>query len=430
MTRLNDLLQASFKGVTFFIRSENMTEGGRRIVLHDYPNSSERYIEDLGQLPEKFSLSAFVSGPNFLNNSDRLERALQEKGKGDLYLPNFGKKTVFALPYRKDATQISVGEISFELSFAIGKVISGPIRAANTTETVYSKGDTLRSIIGRVLNSKWTVPTQTDNAQTAIYDLKQVVSAIDLLKTRLTNIADIESLSNYINLNAPTIVRSKDDMQRVLMTQLWQTVSIGLTGGSGLAALIELTNFGSELSLSLADIRSASTVATPAAESTQVPLWSETTGGRIIRNSNRLAIVNASRLSALAGAYEQAADTTYDNDQQLDETRKAIENEHKRLMNDDTQNVTFIQSDPEVRFAMEDLRLAALEVLDQKEQSIFTLTTIRKNAPVSSFVLSYNLYAENFETSDQVTDRAVSLRNLNPSQPSDKLNNDLTVLQS
>lgn len=430
MTRLNDLLPASFKGISFFVRSEVLTEGGRRIVLHDYPNSSERFVEDLGQLPPKFSVTAFVTGSDYLNRSDQLERALQEKGKGRLSMPNFGSRNVFALAYRKDATQVAVGEIRFELSFTAGKAISGPSRAPDTVETVYSIGDIFRAILGATLKLKWKEPTQTNNVQTAIYDFKQVVVAIESLYTSLNNISDIESTSNFINLNAPTIVRSSDSLKSVLVDELLQSVSVGLSGGSGIPELIDLTNFGSGLSLSLSDIRSASVFSNPVAESTNVPLWSETTAERLIRNSNRMAIVNAARLAALSIAYEQASDATYDNDLQLDNTRKMIEDEHNRLMNDDTQNADFLQSQPEVRFAMEDLRLSALNVLDSKEQSTFTLTTIRENVPISSFVLSYNLYAEDFETSDQITARAINIRNLNQELPSDKLVKDITVLQT
>lgn len=430
MTRLNDLLPASFDRVEFYVRAEVLTEGGRRIVLHDYPNSDQRYIEDLGQLPPKFSVTAFVSGPDFLSRADQLERALQSSGRKDLVMPNFGRRKVFALPYRKDASQIAVGEIRFELSFAMGRAVSGPVKAESSVETVYSKGDTLRQKVGTALKNKWFEPSQSENVLTAIYDIKQVVIALESLYTQLSNISDIESTSNIINLNAPTIVRSSDQISDVLINQLWQTVSTGLSGGQGIQQLIDLTSFGSELSLSLADIRSASVVATPASAATQVPLWSETTGGRLIRNSNRMGVVNATRLCALSCAYEQSADASYENDSQLEEIRKSIEDQHERLLYDDTENVSFIQSDPEVRFAMEDLRLAALEVLDQKEQSTFSLTSVTAYAPLSAFVLSYQLYAESFETSDQVTSRAMAIRNLNQSQASDKLINNITVLQT
>lgn len=429
MSRLTGLLPASFKSVAFYVRSEVLTEGGRRIVLHDYPNSSERFVEDLGELPPKFTVTAFISGPNFLNLSDQLELKLKEKGAGDLVLPNFGKLKAFALPYRKDASQISVGEIRFELSFVVGKAISGPARAPVTVEKVYSTGDTARDAINNALENKWTEPTKANNALAAQYDLKQITAAVQKLNTSLKNVSSVNKIVDYIDLNTPTIVRDTITLKNAV-GDLWQTVSVGLSNGAGLSDILLLTQFGSALSLSLSDIRSASTSATATSESTNIPLWNETTSARIIRNDNRLALCNHARLSALTIAYEQAADTTYSNDAQLDEVRKTLEEQHQRLMRDDTDDVDFLQSQPAVRFAIEDLRLAALEVLDQKDQTIFDLTTINANVPIPAYVLAYNLYAEEFETSDEITERTTLIRNLNPDQPSDKMVGDLMVLQT
>lgn len=430
MSRLSNLLPASFKGIPFFVRNEIQTEAGRRVILHDYPNSSTRYVEDLGQMPPKFSVTAFVTGPDFLNRSDQLERALQEQGAGKLSMPTFGVVTVFALPYRKDASQTAVGEIRFELSFAAGRAISGPIRAPGTIEKVYKRGDTARNELGNALERKWTEPTETSNVLTAIFDLKQMAKSIESLNTVINNTADINTLLGFMDINAPSIVRDANYL-KFQVTQLWQTVSLGLSGGAGLTTLLGLTRFGSLLTLSLSDIRSAdiSGTSTDAME-TEIPLWPPTTAGRIIRDDNRLELVNTHRVNALICAYEQAADGSYQTDAELDAARLALENEHERLMRDDTENRDLVQSQAEVRRAVEDLRLAAIDVLDQKDQSTFTLTTMSLNAPLSCFQLAYALYAEQFTESGQVSDQAIILRGLNPLQPSDKMVGEISVLQS
>jgi len=429
MTRTRELLPASFKGIPFYVRSEVLTEGGRRIILHDYPNSSERYVEDLGQLPPKFTVTAFVTGSDFRSRADQLERALQEKGAGRLSMPTMGAMEVFALPYRKDASQREVGEIKFDLSFVAGRAISGPSRAPNTVETVYSQGDYARSKAGTALENAWTPPSDTSNVLTAIYDLEQAAQQTEKFLTVVNNVQDIRSTNDFISYNAPSIVRSATYIKSVFVDQLWQTVSVGLSGGAGHQTLIDETRFGSQLSLSLADIRSAS-VSSDGDDSTDIPLWPQTTGGRVIRNNNRLALINTHRVCALISAYEQAADRSYNTDAELDAARLQLENEHERLMRIDTENRDLIQSQPEVRRAVEDLRLAAIDIMDQKDQSAYSLTTYTPNVPPASFVLAYQLYAEDFQTSEAVNDRAIIIRNLNPTVPADKLSGDLTVLQS
>lgn len=429
MTRLKDLLPASFKGIPFYVRSEVVTEAGRRIILHDYPNSSQRYVEDLGKLPPRFSVIAFVSGPDFLNLADQLERALQETGSGRLSLPTLGSMTVFAMPYKKDTSQTSVGEIRFDLAFVSGKAISGPSRSPNTVQTVYSKGDTARQAAGDALKNKWIEPKRASNVLTAIFDLTQAAESKRTLLTDVNNVSEIETILDFIGFNGPTIVRSKTDMKSILIDQLWQSTSVGLTGGAGFLTLLRLTAFGSALSLSLADIRSAS-VTPSTTTSTDIPTWPATTGDRVIRNQNRLTLVNTDRIGALISAYEQAADKTYQTDAELDAARLALETEHQRLMRVDTENRDLIQSQPDVRRAVEDLRLAAIDVLDQKEQSTHTLTSLNLNVPKGAFITAYDLYAEDFQTSEAVTDRAIVVRGLNPTQPADKLYGNVTVLQS
>lgn len=428
MTRLRELLPASFKNIPFYVRSERLTEGGRRIILHDYPNSNERFVEDLGRIPPKFSVTAFISGPSFLNQADQLEKALLEKGAGDLVLPTLGKLRVFASTYSKDASQVSVGEITFELSFVTGKSISGPVRSPVTVETVYTQGDLARNDLGNALEDKWTEPKDTSNVLTAIYDLEQCARSTDALLKSLKNVASVDSINEFIGFNAPSIVRSAAYIKRVFVDQLWQTISVGLSGGSGLASLIGLTQFGALLSLSLSDIRSARTPS-GSTTSTLIPTWPATTGARVIRNDNRLTLVNIHRVAALICAYEQAADKTYQTEGELDATRLALENEHQRLMREDTDDRDLPQSQSAVRRAVEDMRLSTLSVLDQKEQSAFELTSLTLNVPRSAFVLAYDLYAEEFTSTDQLNDRAITLRGLNPEHPADKLHNDIMVLQ-
>lgn len=191
--RTRQLLPASFKGVSFSVRNEVLTEGGRRIVLHEYPNSSQRFVEDLGEMPPKFSVTAFVHGPDFLDRAALLERALKEEGKGRLSMPTFGVRTLFALSYRKDASQTSVGEIRFDLEFAAGRATSAPIKSPATIESVYAAGDECREAIGDILSIIWDVPTETPNVITAQFDLEQFANtAFNAVSTSVDNITNLE----------------------------------------------------------------------------------------------------------------------------------------------------------------------------------------------------------------------------------------------
>jgi prophage DNA circulation protein len=429
MSRLTGLLPASWKGITFLVKNEVLAEGGRRIVLHDYPNSDTRFVEDQGELPPKFSITAFVTGPDFIDRAAQLERALREKGKGNLSMPTFGSRSLFAMPYKKNASQTSVGEISFELSFVAGTARSGPKRIIPIPATVYAQGDKSRQEIQTAVDDLWQVPSNTSNVISAEFDLQEMTAAVQEITAEVNNAGEVNTLVDLIDQNTPSIVRDSGDMASAII-DLWQAVSVGLSGGAGISQLLELTSFGSQLSLSLSDIRNASTPDTGTSSSDEIPLWDATTATRIKRNQNRLSTVNACRVAALISSYEQAADATYGTDAEIEETRLNLETAHQRLMRVDTSDKTLIQSQPEVRAAVEETRLSALQVLDQKEQSAFSLTTVKNNVAISSFVEAYTLYAEDFTTAEDATTKAIEIRELNPTLPADKLIGETTVLQA
>jgi len=422
MGRLEKLLPASWKGIPFLVRSEMVTEAGRRIVLHDYPNSNNRYVEDLGEIPPKFSVTAFVSGPDFLDRAAQLERALSEKGRGRLSMPTFGIRSLFALPYKKDASQKEVGEIKFNLEFVAGSAVSGPSRAPDTTQTVYALGDVARAQIGDVLESVWVIPTDTPDVMAAQFDLEQVAGATEPLETEVDNVGDLERAGQYITENTQTIVRSATDMKNAVITELMSVVSVGLSVGRGLEQLYGLTRFGSELSLLLSGVQSAFI------NQFDILLWPSTTAGRVKRNKNRLSLVNSVRVAALVSAYEQTADAAYSTGAEIDNARNRLEADYRRIMREGSSDS--IQSVAAVRDAVEAVRVSALSVLDQKEQTTFTLTTVDTHVPEGALLLAYSLYAEEFTTADSLTGRAVEVRALNPALPADKLNGEVTVVQA
>jgi prophage DNA circulation protein len=438
MARATNLLPASLDGVSFEVRSERLTTGGRRVVLHEYPNSSKRNVEDLGELPPRFSVMAFVHGPDFLARADRLERVLREPGAKVLYMSTFGIKKLFTLPYRKDASQTSVGEIRFELEFAEGQAVSAPIKAPVTIETVYSLGDSSRDAINDGLAAVWDVPTSTPNVITAQFDLEQFANtASNAVATAVNNIVDLQKQTESILKNSQTFVRDPQKLAEEFVITggrgLWQTISVGLIDGKGLDTVMALTRFGAQLSLSLSDIKRATLdedfILTEQQSETQIPTWPETTGERVQRNKNRINLINAGRVSALVNAYEQAAANSYQTGSEVEAVRELLEAEHERLMKVDIESPGILQSDQAIRSAVEAVRNASLSVLDDKEQSAYTLTVVRAETPVSAFVLSYQLYAERQKTSEDVTENAIMIRELNPDQISDKMVGDIIVPQ-
>ncbi len=70
------LLPASFRGVGFWI-DQAKTPVGRKGQLHEYPQRDLPFFEDLGQQAKTHDLTAFIIGPDCLEQRDKLLKALE-----------------------------------------------------------------------------------------------------------------------------------------------------------------------------------------------------------------------------------------------------------------------------------------------------------------------------------------------------------------
>lgn len=437
--RTSQLLAASFKGVSFSVRSETASELGRKLVLHEYVNSGVRFIEDQGQIPPKFSIRAFVHGADFIARAARLEQVLNESGSGQLSMPTFGVVEVYAGAYSKDASQQSVGEISYTIPFFVGRPAPGPSVSRVGIEDVYQAGDQARKAIEDAFGVLYPPPENSANSVAAIGDLNNIINNVsDTIKTVLP-VEDLERVFRIVDtveLNSAKLVRDAQALGLFTFAGvpdvpgLWQQISLGLSKvqalGNGVEQLALLTNLGGGLSLSINDVNRATSVDP---NSSQIPLWPSTTKERIDRNTARQTIAQGNRIASMVGMYEVAAARSYKTDDEIVAVRNLIEGLHERIMRTETVDYDLIQSNPIVRSSIEDVRLAALNVMGQKEQETFEIITDNTGAPTSVLVRSYALYAEEFTDPDQLAARAVDIANLNTSQSSAGLVDDFKIFQ-
>ncbi|MCL1915666.1 MAG: DNA circularization N-terminal domain-containing protein [Desulfovibrionaceae bacterium] len=130
---------ASFRGAPFGVRGDDKA-GGRRTVVHEFPQRDEVYVEDLGAASQRFTVQAFVLGQDYMDRRDALERALDEPGSGTLVHPWYGEITVsqFA-PYRVRHSADDGGMAVFTLSFVRDGAPSSPDSGVNARDRALSR---------------------------------------------------------------------------------------------------------------------------------------------------------------------------------------------------------------------------------------------------------------------------------------------------
>lgn len=436
------LAQASWRGVVFSVRSEDLPSGGRKTALHEFPNSDERFVEDLGQIPQQFTIKAFVHGLDWIERSQALEKALRTAGPGRLVLPTFGAWTVWALPYSKTASQTSVGEIEFSLEFAASRAVAGIAEQVATAETVFAKGDIARSSIVTAFTKFFKAPLSVLGITASLSDITSAANQAFSTVSSLLNADSLGELTSALRslvgdagglLNEPFEMALEffgiaDDAPG-----LWQIISEGMDAFDSIGALLDFANsFGNNLALIQSDFDSGSTVS-PVFSDPQDPsapnisLWAPTTADRIDQNLSRTTIVESNRLAALICAYEQAANADYQTIDQIQTIRTELEDTFAEMMRVEAQDVSSVPAQREVRAAMDDLRISALAVLDQKAQSAWLTAEIIRTGSLSAPSLTYLLYAESI--TNDLDSRTTQVRQLNQQVSAVEMSGELTVLR-
>jgi len=98
-----DIAEASYEGVVFHVftvkdgvdwngaLSKITDVGGRRKAKFMFPYQDGQIMDDLGRLPETFSLEVLLFGPNYKDGMDKLFRKLQQPQPGKLIHPVRGE---------------------------------------------------------------------------------------------------------------------------------------------------------------------------------------------------------------------------------------------------------------------------------------------------------------------------------------------------
>ncbi len=122
MAWLDDIQDASFRGVPFYVEKDS-AKGGRRVANHQYPKRDKPYAEDLGRKQESYTLEAFTLGDTAIADRNRLLAALRAGGPGTLVHPTLG------------SLRVQVGD------WALSEDLVGEMRRCRVTLTFFEAGD-------------------------------------------------------------------------------------------------------------------------------------------------------------------------------------------------------------------------------------------------------------------------------------------------
>lgn len=125
MLDLNSLSPGSFNGASFLIESTSV-QGGRKTIVHEFPNQDTRYVEDLGLLNETIQLNVTVPTADYYGSRDSIKAALEFEGYGTLIHPYYGVRNAICQSYQINEETTAFGYVAISMTLIVGQELNFP----------------------------------------------------------------------------------------------------------------------------------------------------------------------------------------------------------------------------------------------------------------------------------------------------------------
>lgn len=387
------LPQASWKGIKFHYRQSNIS-GGRKTITHEYPDTNTRYVEDLGKLERTYEIDAVIDTNVSFNDRDKLIKVLEEGGIGTLIHPAFGKKEVVLKNYSLADNTNSLGAANFSLKFEEASLNKMP------EDTKGNKGflaNLKNSILGNnetVFNNAWSsVKSAKEKFDSAVSTLSNTANEMQrlaqLVQGSTDTFSDFTTSINEIISGASSLVQTPSVLSNKIRTS-FDNLSVAYNSSEDLFDV--LTNF---FGFDGADSEANGT---------------SNTQKEIKNNQNQ--IQNIFQVSALALAYNAAANIDYETLDDLSNVINSLEDGYDKLpSNIDKDSLRGVQK----------MRVETMNIFNNLAISLPKVNDFSTNK-TSLNVLIYSLYGS--------LDRKDQLKQLNKFNDTSSVEGNIKILSN
>ena len=405
--RSEQLLPASFRGVPFEVTSGSL-KGGRRTVVHEYPQRDNPYVEDLGRATRQVTIEAFVVGDDYIDRGTALLAEIEKPGSGTLIHPWLGEMTV---------TVTSVSELKFDtglgaayLTFVATEAgdLEFPVMGIDT-QALEAADELEQSAISKFIDSidLSIVSEYIDAALSGdLLDVLGVIDSAEIAKVFdfATDVADLASkglllLSTDPKVFAQTLAGALGLSKWATTATAWSRVGKQLKNlvskdklSSGTKAKIQADREGRPLS----DTQKVVMTNRAAVES----LARQLLLAQIVGVS---ALIGTSKDTSAPGAVLTAAAEPFAEQEPIQSYDDLIEVRNELLEVLDQE--LLMETDDEMYQAIEKARTAVFEAVTERANAQSRLITVTPPDIMPAVVLAYDYH------DDANRDREIALRN-------------------
>lgn len=316
MTTLQDTLPGSYDGVPYLTMASSVA-GGRKTVVHQYPNSDKQKVEDLGLMPRVYSETVIIqadrNGENYLSRRDNFLRVLESGGAKTLVHPLFGRASnISVLTYTLLQEFKSLGEARFSVTWTKDGLQGEPIPAGDSITLVENAAEEASTAVNSDTGDTFEVSSFFPaNFTDAVDKVNEIVEAFQGNASFLTVEADkVDAFSFELGELSQNVVSLVSQP-----TALADSISSLFGTVNGLYASVDATfevmqkffSFGSS------------------DEDTPIVL---NTAGRIERAQNQNLLNYLMRAQALIFNYSNASNLTFATVDDVDRVAEILENQY------------------------------------------------------------------------------------------------------
>lgn len=291
---LKTLFPASFKGVPFQTEHDE-EEGGRRIVIHEFPMRDDPFNEDLGEAKREFEITAYVASDNVESEAGALLAVMAQRGPGTLVLPTHGPLWVRCLTFKRNREKDKAGKIAISAKFVREGAATALISFASLANLVYASADNVTAAVSTFAEASIAALLQPEfviaSAASAVEDGAAILEAVRTTASvdPVVSATQRDAIQALFNA-APSVADRQNGVDGSVVAGL---VTIARALGDGMTGDVAVPAF--EQVLDQVTIAPQTPYLTPSAQ---------------LSDQNRLAIYLAIRMAAMTAYAEGIARAT------------------------------------------------------------------------------------------------------------------------
>ncbi len=318
--KVNKLPQASFRDVPCLFQNSSIDNKGRKTATHEFPDSSIRVVEDLGEDNDIFTVNFEIDYNNNFSARDNFINALRQEGSGLLILPMEQPEEVTVVNFNRNDSKSALGITAFNITFQKSDKNRFPQIVEGNTGLVSSLKDEILQENTNAFVQLWS--DVTDNK--AKFD-SAVAKVANTINDRAQGIRRVASNIRSTTDGFAALANSLND--------IIQAVNVLVTAPSDLATSFQfaLSNFETAYDNAQDTFDSIGQLLGFTAGDQDILQIGGTQADKLDNQNLMNSLIS---VNALAIGYNQAVNITYNNTDELNKSVSILENGFLALSRD------------------------------------------------------------------------------------------------